>query len=80
MCAWAARGTVQADYRSQYKQLEGAKCVAVSCLSERMSLLPYDSMLLDSTAYLSDTHYIHHTTCYHFLIALLFSNCDGATV
>jgi len=43
-------------YRSQHRQMEGAKCLAVSYLWKRMSLHSYDSILLDSTAYLSDTH------------------------
>ena len=48
--------------------LEGAKCLAVSYLSKRMSLLSYDSILPDSTVYLSDTHYIHHSCTLFFLL------------
>jgi len=70
---------LQANYRSQHRQLEGAKCVAISCLSKRMSLLSYDSILLDSTAYHSDTHCIHHTARCHFLITILFSISVGGT-
>jgi hypothetical protein len=67
-------------YRSQHRQMEGANCPAVSYLWKRMSLHSYDSILLDSTAYLSDTRCIHHSARCHFLITFLFSMSDGATV
>ena len=67
---------VQADYRSHHRQMEGAKCVAVSCLSKGMCLLSYDSILIQLHTSMTRTALITLS----LLIIILFSISGGTTV